>query len=327
MSGGVLVEDLVKVYGETEAVRGVSFDVRPGEVMGLLGPNGAGKTTTMRILASVIRPTAGRALVNGADVVRERDRVRRSVGYLPERSGLPPGMTVERYLTLFARLHGLADPEGRAREAARELGVADRLGSRLGSLSKGLKRRVALARALVHDPPVLLLDEPTSGLDPLSRVQVLDLIARQAAEGKAVLVSSHVLPEMERVCTRVCLISRGRVLARGPLDEVRSSAGRPVLRIRLRPRSPGAGDLVPLLEGALREAGLAARLRTLRGAVEVDPIGGDGDVRSAAAVVLRRLLEAGIVPDLFEIHRPTLEEAFVGLVGGGELAGDLGAAR
>ncbi len=322
MDGGVLVEGLVKVYGEVEAVRGVSFDVEPGEVVGLLGPNGAGKTTAMRVLASVIRPTAGRAIVNGADVVRERDRVRRSVGYLPERSGLPARMTGERYLTMFARLHGLADPEGRAREVARELGISDRLGSRLGSLSKGLKRRVALARALVHDPPVLLLDEPTSGLDPLSRAQVLDLIARQAAEGKAVLVSSHVLSEMERVCTRVCLISRGRVLARGPLDEVRSSAGRPVLRLRARM----AGDLVPLLEAALREARRAVRLRDLNGVVEVDPIGGPGDLRSAAAVVLRRLLDEGVVPDLFEIHRPTLEEAFVALVGGAARAGDLGAA-
>ncbi|MDK2464768.1 MAG: ABC transporter ATP-binding protein [Candidatus Korarchaeota archaeon] len=322
MDGGVLVEGLVKVYGEIEAVRDVSFDVEPGEVMGLLGPNGAGKTTTMRVLASVIRPTAGRAIVNGADVVRERDRVRRSVGYLPERSGLPARMTGERYLTMFARLHGLADPEGRAREVARELGISDRLGSKLGSLSKGLKRRVAIARALVHDPPVLLLDEPTSGLDPISRAQVLDLIARQAAEGKAVLVSSHVLSEMERICTRVCLISRGRVLARGPLDEVRSSAGRPVLRLRARM----AGDLVPLLEAALREARLAVRLRDLNGVVEVDPIGGPGDLRSAAAVVLRRLLDEGVVPDLFEIHRPTLEEAFVALVGGAARAGDLGAA-
>ncbi len=150
-----------------------------------------------------------------------------------------------------------------------------------------------------------------------------DLIAGQAAEGKAVLVSSHVLSEMERVCTRVCLISRGRVLARGSLDEVRSSAGRPVLRLRVR----GAGDLVPLLEGALREAGLEVRLRTSGGVFEVDPIGGDGDVRSAAAVVLKRLLDVGRVPDLFEIHRPTLEEAFMGLVGGGERAGDLGSAR
>ena len=210
----LIVEDLRKRFGSLEAVRGVSFTLDRGEVLGFLGPNGAGKTTTMRMIAGFLEPDAGRAIIDGADVTDARLAAQNKLGYLPEGAPAYPDMTPASFLTFIARVRGFdgRDAATHAEAAADlvELGAAAR--RPIETLSKGFKRRVGLAAALLHDPPVLILDEPTDGLDPNQKHAVRLLIRRLAPE-KAIIVSTHILEEVDAVCTRAMIIDRGEVRA------------------------------------------------------------------------------------------------------------------
>jgi ABC-2 type transport system ATP-binding protein len=207
------------------AVRGVSFEVEAGEVVGLVGPNGAGKTTTLRILTGYLDPDGGSAEVAGHDVVAARDAARAALGYMPEAVPLYPEMRVGDYVAFRARLKGvprreLADRVDAALERAR---VRDHARVMIGKLSRGYRQRVGLADALVADPPALILDEPTAGLDPVQVRELRGLIAELARE-RAVLFSSHVLAEVESMASRLVVIAQGRVVASGTPDEVRAQA-------------------------------------------------------------------------------------------------------
>jgi ABC-2 type transport system ATP-binding protein len=210
----IKTEHISKRYDDLVAVDDVSFEVRPGEVLGFLGPNGAGKTTTMRMLAGFIAPTSGRASICGHDVEREPLAAKSALGYLPEGAPAYGEMTVRRFLEFVADLRSL---DG-ARRTARLAYVTDRL--QLGrvleqsieTLSKGFRRRVGLAQAIMHDPPVMILDEPTDGLDPNQKHEVRALINEMARE-KIVVISTHILEEVDAVCTRAIIISRGRIVA------------------------------------------------------------------------------------------------------------------
>ena len=189
------------------AVRDVSLSVRGGEVVALLGPNGAGKTTTMRMLAGLIRPTAGRILIDGVELSEHTsEQARGNIGLLTESPGLWERLSVRINLLTYARLHGLADPDGSVRAALEQVDVLERAEEIAGTLSKGLKQRVAIARALVHQPQVLLLDEPTSGLDPASARHMRDLILELRSEGRAILVSTHNLAEAEGLADRIAIL-------------------------------------------------------------------------------------------------------------------------
>ncbi len=195
---------LSRTFGDRVAVDDVTFDVKAGEIFGLLGPNGAGKTTTLRMIAGLIAPTSGEASVAGVPLTRRTiDRVRGHVGFLTEAPGLWERLTVRTNLLTYARLHQLRNPEAAVRDALQRFGVADRADSMAAELSKGLKQRVALARTLLHDPPVVLLDEPTSGLDPQSARLVRDMVLDLRSRGHAVIISTHNLDEAERVADRV----------------------------------------------------------------------------------------------------------------------------
>ncbi len=214
------LESVVKRYGARRALDDVSFAVPAGATLGLLGPNGAGKTTTLRLLLGFCPPTSGRVRLQDGDPADPASR--RSVGWLPERLVLPPRATLSGFLRLHARLAGIAPA---AREGAIEAvlaltGLAERAGDRLGGLSKGLAQRVGFAQALLGDPDVLLLDEPTSGLDPLGVRDARDWIQAARDRGATVLVSSHVLSEVERTCDQVAVLHEGRVAAIGPIDAV-----------------------------------------------------------------------------------------------------------
>lgn len=214
MSALIEIERLSKRFGSFVAVDDVSFQVAKGEVLGFLGPNGAGKSTTMRMLAGFMAPTSGTARICGHDVQDAPVQAKRSLGYLPEGAPTYPEMTVEGFLAFCARVRGY-DARRAARRTADAIALTQLDGVRLQpveTLSKGFKRRVGLAQALLHDPPVLVLDEPTDGLDPNQKHEVRELIRRMAPE-KAIVISTHILEEVSAICTRAIVIARGRIVA------------------------------------------------------------------------------------------------------------------
>jgi sodium transport system ATP-binding protein len=213
--------------GEVWAVRDVSFTVAPGEVFGLLGPNGAGKTTTLRILLGILPPTAGSASIAGYDSTQSPDEVKRYVGLVSTSAGLYQHLSVRELLLFFADLYG-APPERAHAELERLsglLGLRDLLGRRCNTLSTGQRQRVQLARALIHEPPVLLLDEPTLGLDILGSQVVLEFVNHARGQGKAVILTTHRLDEAERMCDRFGLLHEGRLVLAGTLSQLRGETG------------------------------------------------------------------------------------------------------
>ena len=208
------IDNLKKSYGAKLAVRGISFTLNKGEVLGFLGPNGAGKSTTMRMIAGVIEPDEGDARVTGHSITSDRRRAQSAIGYLPEGAPLYDDMTPPEFLRFMARARGMpkAEIENAAAKATADARIAGVSNQKIGSLSKGYRRRVGLAAAILHDPPVLILDEPTDGLDPNQKRAVRSLIARMAPE-KAILISTHTLEEVPAMCSRAIVIDRGRVVA------------------------------------------------------------------------------------------------------------------
>jgi sodium transport system ATP-binding protein len=216
------IEGLVKRFGDVTAVDGATFTARAGEVTGFLGQNGAGKTTTMRILATLLTPTAGTARVAGFDVQTQPDEVRRSIGLLTEEPGLYERMTPRELLVFFASTYDLPAARARARieDLAGSLGFGEYLDRRSGTLSKGNRQKVAVARALIHDPPVLLLDEPTAALDVVAAHAVEEFMASDALRGKTVLLSTHIVEEAARLCARIVVVGKGRIVANGTPTEL-----------------------------------------------------------------------------------------------------------
>ncbi|MGE5647561.1 MAG: ABC transporter ATP-binding protein [Acidobacteriota bacterium] len=233
----IQVENLAKSFRDPErgvvhAVEDVSFRVKAGEIFGLLGPNSAGKTTTLRMLATVMKPSSGRAVLAGHDVVREPAAVRRSVGFLSGDMGLYHRLTPREILTFFGELNGLRGARlgERIDEIFSLLQIHGFAGTRIDRLSTGMRQRVAIARTIVHDPPVLILDEPASGLDiPTARV-IEDFIAGARKAGKSVILSTHVMEEAEYLCDRMAVIHDGRIRITGTMDELRAATGKRRLR-------------------------------------------------------------------------------------------------
>ena len=208
----IKVENLTKYYGKNCAVKDLTFHAEKGEVLGFLGPNGAGKTTTMRILTGYMPPTSGKVTIGGYDVIDQSLEVRRIVGYLPESVPLYPDMRVNEYLRYMGKLHQVDRLEERVAEVIEKVNIADRAHSFISKLSKGMRQRVGLAQALIHDPEVLILDEPTIGLDPAQIIEVRKLIGEIGRE-KTVLLSTHILSEAQQICDRVLIINRGQLVA------------------------------------------------------------------------------------------------------------------
>ena len=303
---------LTKRYGRLTAVDGLDLTVEEGAVFGFVGPNGAGKTTTMRILATLLRPTAGEAWVAGHSVLTERREVRRVIGYMPDFFGVYGDMKVWEYLDFFAACYGIpADARGRLVGDLLELvDLAHRRDDYVDGLSRGMKQRLCLARALAHDPQVLILDEPASGLDPRARVEIRELLRELCAMGKTIFVSSHILSEIEEVCTYIGIIEAGRLVAEGTLGEMRQ-------RIRVQ-RSVTIGLLGKVAEA---QAWLAAR----PGVAGVEPVGGngEGDLQvtfagedDALVRLLGEMIAAGFPVMLFREETGDLEDVFMRLTEG-----------
>jgi ABC-2 type transport system ATP-binding protein len=236
MTAAVEVRGLAKRFGPTLAVAGVDLEIEEGQIFGLVGPNGAGKTTTMRMLATLLEPSAGTARVCGMDIQEQPNSVRRVIGYMPDTFGVYDDMRVGEYLDFFARMYVI--PPARRKVIVDELlalvDLTAKRGDYVQALSRGMQQRLCLAHALVHDPRVLLLDEPASGLDPRARAELRELLRTLSAMGKTIVISSHILPELEEVCTGVAIIDRGRVLASGSVAAIQAQFRRgSVVRARI----------------------------------------------------------------------------------------------
>jgi ABC-2 type transport system ATP-binding protein len=219
------VENVTKSYGPIEALRGISFNIAPGEIVGLLGPNGAGKTTTIKILTGSLQPDGGTVTVNGLGVLEHTRQVQAQIGYLPETAPLYRELSVQGYLRMMAELRGVPEEERRVRisEAVYATGLSEHLTRPIGELSKGFRQRVGLAQAIVHKPRLLILDEPTIGLDPTQVVEVRRLI-RRLSDRSTVLLSTHILSEVEALCDRVIILINGCIRADAELSELASTS-------------------------------------------------------------------------------------------------------
>ncbi|MGE3640953.1 MAG: ABC transporter ATP-binding protein, partial [Pirellulales bacterium] len=275
---------LHRVFQETHAVNDVSFEVAPGEVFGYIGPNGAGKTTSMRILATLDEPTAGDALVDGFSVVDDPDRVRRRLGFMPDYFGTYSNVDVFEYLDFFARAYGLRGSERRrAIDYVMDFTQLDRLSRKpIDSLSKGMRQRLCLGRTMIHDPSVLVLDEPAAGLDPRARIELREMIGRLANDGKAILISSHILTELAEICHRVGILDQGRLLAVGTVEEI-SARVQDCGQVRVRVLD----DRPRLVQWLAARADVA----DIRGETELVTFNHLGD-RASEARLLREIVEA-----------------------------------
>jgi ABC-2 type transport system ATP-binding protein len=242
--GSIELQALARRYGDFEAVRGLTISVAPGEVFGLLGPNGAGKSTTLKMLATLLKPTGGSGLVSGYDLATQANDVRRVLGYVPEGADLYDVLSGAEFLELVGDLHRLSGPAAAARRASlsERLELAADLDRAIGEYSKGMKQKLLLIAALQHDPAVLLLDEPLDGLDVAAQQQLKAILREKAAEGGAVVYSSHILEVVERVCDRVAILYRGELAALGRPSElsVGSSLAEMFMRITTSPGVPEA---------------------------------------------------------------------------------------
>jgi ABC-2 type transport system ATP-binding protein len=297
----IQTEDLSKQFGDFLAVDGVSLEVQPGQVLALLGQNGAGKTTTVRMLTSVLAPTRGWARIAGFDVVRDPEGVRASVGVLTEQHGLYLRMTGAEYLDFYGRIYSLDASSRQKRSQAwmEYFGLAEVARKPIGQYSKGMRQKLALARTLLHDPPVLLLDEPTSAMDPESAQLVRKAIASLRSEQRAIIICTHNLVEAEMLADKIAIIYRGRVLTSGTIQEMKKTLLGPA-EYELRVRGAWAGLPFGLPAGvtALADGGGGPRFR-----VE--------DPQSANPVLLKQLLQHGVeVVALQELPR-TLEQVYL----------------
>ena len=307
----VRTEGLVKRYDRTLAVAGIDLDIEEGEIFGLVGPNGAGKTTTLRILATLVEPTAGQAEVAGWSLARNPNEVRRVLGFMPDVFGVYDDMRVWEYLDFFGRCYGL--PAAARRRIIGDLldlvDLADKRDTYVQGLSRGMQQRLCLAHALVNDPKVLLLDEPASGLDPRARVELRELLRELRSLGKTILISSHILPELEELCTSVAIVDRGRVLASGRIADIerRLRVGA-VLRARVIADGEALESARAWFAG---QADVASAAILPDGTVE---LGFRGD-ELAAAGLLRDAVSSGLAIASFSRAASDLEELFLQVTG------------
>ena len=306
---GIQADGLEKKFGSMTAVDRLSFEVEEGEVFGLLGPNGAGKTTTVRILACLISPTRGSAKVCGFMVTEQPSLVRERVGVLTENPCLYERLTAYENMEFFAEAYGIsikAERNERIRELLDFFELWDRRADKVAALSKGMKQKLAIARALVHKPPVLLLDEPTAGLDPESAKEVRDMVTQLSRrEKRAILLSTHRLEDAEKLCNHVMIIDRGRSVATGTPESLRKKLGKtPVLEVTLQPGS------VTLVQDAIR------RVESVRAVTADGPrllITLD-DPDSATPKVVGAIVRAGGQVLSVNLPKPSLEETYLKLI-------------
>ncbi len=305
------LKDFTKRYGRHTAVEQLNLEIPAGELFGFIGPNGAGKSTTIRFLATLLKATAGDGFINGYSVRRHPLAVRRSIGYMPDNFGVYEGMRVWDFMDFFASAYQI--PRSQRERAIEEvltlLDLTGKCEEYVNSLSRGMKQRLSLAKALVHDPPVLILDEPTSGLDPRARIELKSLFRQLRKQGKTILLSSHILSELADCCTSLGIIERGRLLMAGPIEEIsRRITPHRVIQIQF---LDSAEKALPILQKLPEIVHLRVEDRTAT--IE---LAGD---EATAAELLNRLVRTGLAVHEFAQQEVNLEEIFLrvtrGMVG------------
>jgi ABC-2 type transport system ATP-binding protein len=308
------VEKVSRCFGPFRAVDDISFSVRKGEIVGLLGPNGAGKTTTMRMITGFLVPTSGTIKIDGIDIELDPESSKRKIGYMPESAPLYSDMIVEDYLRYVADMQGV-DPEVKVPQLAKTCGLCEVMHKNIGDLSRGYRQRVGLAHSLMHDPEILILDEPTSGLDPNQIIEVRNLI-KEIGRTRTVIISTHILSEVEMLCDRVIIISSGHIVADSPRSELRKRYGH---RANVRVQLAGCGyeefaraaESIEGVAGVTRSEGdeglVAASL-----SVDGD---GAGDIRPAIFELVKK---TGWTLYEMSMERNSLEDVFRSLTVGGD---------
>src|SRR5262245_30372991 len=304
----VVLEHLTKRYGALTALEDVSLTLNAGQIFGLIGPNGAGKTTAIKILVRLIRPSSGTASIAGADCLRDARRIKRLVGYMPDQFGSYDNMRVREYLAFFGAAFGMPRRQRvrRIDETMETTGTTYMKDRFVESLSHGMQQRVGVARTLLHDPQVLILDEPANGLDPQARIEMRDLLLKLARMGKTLLVTSHILPELSRICDRVGILTHGRLRAFGTVDQIgRQVSQQRTVAVHLTrlPQLPAAAQIIS---------------RNIEPGADVVESTAEETVRFRTAIpeadlgkLLARLVQEGIEVTQFHEEQTDLEEAFM----------------
>lgn len=296
----VEVSHVAKSFGKNQAVRDVSFNVRPGEIFGLLGPNGAGKTTTIRMMLDIFRPDAGEVAVLGGPVTEEK---KNRIGYMPEERGLYQDIPLERCLVYFGRLKGMgtAQINERLEGWLERFDLAAHRRKKVKELSKGMQQKAQIIATLLHDPELVVIDEPFTALDPVNTQMIKDLLRSQRDRGKTIVMSTHQMHQVEELCDRILLVDKGRDVLYGKLDEIRGQFASHAVLVR-------AAQEIPEINGVIdRERSNGAWLLKL-------------DESTAPQTVLSELVGKGVMLDQFEIAAPSLDEIFIQVVEHG--AGD-----
>jgi ABC-2 type transport system ATP-binding protein len=301
----IVVEGLVRHFGDVHAVDGIDLTVHEGEIFGFLGPNGAGKSTAVRMLTTLLRPTAGRAVVAGFDVAKRPDEVRRRIGVALQDAAIDPLMTGNELLHLQAVLYGIpsSNTKSRAAELLERVGLTAAADRRVGTYSGGMRRRLDLALSLIHQPTVLFLDEPTTGLDPMSRMTLWEEVRRLNREGTTVMLTTQYLEEADQLADRIAIIDKGKIVREGRPQDLKASVGFPTLYVDAPADQRSAAESVLARFGDLRptaEGSLGVRLR--------------GGVQAITEVV-RALDEAGVRVQHLEINEPSLDDVFAEATG------------
>ncbi len=306
----VVTENLTKRFGEFVAVDDLSFALPRGRILGFIGHNGAGKTTTINVLVGQLRPTSGTARISGADCVKDAKKIKWLVGFMPDTFGSYDNMRVREYLDFFGAAYQIRPSDRRKRiDEVMEIAGATYMKDRyVESLSHGMKQRVSIARTLLHDPDVLILDEPANGLDPQARIEMRKLLLRLAAMGKTLIVTSHILPELSRICDTVAIMHHGKLRAFGPLDEILKELSQQ-RSIEIQLASPGQADQVAKLVRKLIGPDVEVTSSTTEGVVRFPTTFSE----RALANLLSKLVEANAAVSQFRELQTDLEDTFLAI--------------
>jgi ABC-2 type transport system ATP-binding protein len=304
----IKTQDLTKYYGNLAAVDNLNLFIEAGDIFGFIGPNGAGKTTTMRILVTLLEPTRGRAFIDGLDVTRKGKEVRRLVGYMPDFMGVYDDLKVFEYLEFFAAAFGIERNKRKSIvEGVLELtDLQSKKAAAVDSLSRGMQQRLGLARVLIHDPKVLILDEPASGLDPRARIEIRELLRELKRMGKTIMVSSHILSELEEICDHIGIIEHGHLVFSGTMEEIRPRLG---LKGKVRVKVAGNQDKAVQLLSALPQI---EQVQVVNDYILVT----FGDEQAGDGIIARTLVHADIDVVSLQPEQLRLDDAFLQLTKG-----------